>query len=195
MIKALLLIFEPGMTWDKIVLARRNFQSVLFLYLVPMVALSIGVELYGLANWGKRSDQLLGEVAPISHQMAIYYGLAQFLMSFAVVFIGAKLVKSLAETFHSRHTFPQCFTLVAYTLSPLFLVRLFDAFPKMNPWVTFGIGIILSLTVLYQGVPRILQPDPPHTFGLYLMSALILAIVSGLGRFLTFLMLQGKIRF
>ncbi|MDB6121340.1 MAG: hypothetical protein JWQ71_333 [Pedosphaera sp.] len=195
MIKALLFIFEPGMTWDKIVQARRSLQWVLFLYLMPMVAISVAGELYGLLRWGKPSEQLLEEVAPISHQMAVYYGLAQFFVSLAVVFVGAKLVKSLAETFHSRHTFPQCFTLAAYTLSPLFLVRLFDVFPKMNPWVTLGIGVLLSLTVLYQGVPRILQPDPPHAFGLYLMSALLLAIVSGLGRCLTLLGLHGKLRF
>jgi Yip1 domain len=194
MIKALLLIFEPGVTWDKIVQAKKSLQTILLTYLVPMILISVAGELYGLLNWGKRQNDL-EMVARISRQMALYYGLAQFFMSLAVVFIGAKLVKSVGETFHSRHNFAQCFTLVAYTLSPLFLVRLFDAFPKVDPRVTFAIGIILSITALYQGVPRILQPDPPHTFGLYLMSALLLAIVSGLARFLTVLLLQGKLNF
>jgi hypothetical protein len=36
-------------------------------------------------------------------------------------------------------------------------------------------------------------PDPPHAFGLYLTSGLMLALTSGLVRFLTYLYLAGKI--
>jgi len=75
----------------------------------------------------------------------------------------------------------------------LFLVRLLDAFPFMNPWATFAIGIILSAAVLYSGIPRMLEPDPPHAFGLYITSAMLLIIIGGLGRFLTILVLDGKL--
>ena len=43
------------------------------------------------------------------------------------------MVKSIGETFHGRHTYTQAFTTVAYSLSPLFLLRLLDAFPGVSP--------------------------------------------------------------
>jgi len=46
--------------------------------------------------------------------------------------------------------------------------------------------------VLYQGVPRMMEPDPPHAFGLYLMSSLLLLFITGLARFVTAWYLQGK---
>ena len=54
------------------------------------------------------------------------------------------------------------------------------------------IGICLSVAVLYHGVPRMMEPDPPHAFGLFLMSSLLLALVTGLVRFATAAYLSGK---
>ena len=193
MIKALLLIFEPGITWDRVVQAKRSLRSVLLSFLLPTVLLSLVGELFGLLYWGKK-NQVLGDVTPISRDLALYYGTAQFFASLAVVFIGAKLVHSVAGTIRSRNTPTQSFTLMAYTLSPLFLVRLLDALPSMNPWVTLGIGLLLSLTVLYQGLPKLLNPDPPQAFGLYLMAGLVLIIINALGRVLTeMVLMQGKL--
>jgi uncharacterized membrane protein YecN with MAPEG domain len=192
MIKALLLIFMPGATWDRIVLAKRSLGFVLMLYLLPLVVLSIGGELFGLLHWGKRHE-FVHDTMRISRNLAVDYGAAQFIMSLGVVFLAARVIKSAGATFHGRHTFAQCFTLVAYTLSPLFLVRLLDAFPAVSPWATFAVGIILSVAALYSGVPRVLQPDPPHAFGLYLTSAIMLVTMGGLGRLLTLLVLQGKL--
>ena len=117
---------------------------------------------------------------------------AQILLLLAAVFFSANVLKSIGETFHGRHTYTQAFTAVAYSLGPLFLLRLLDAFAAVSPWVSWSIGIILSIGVLYQGLPRTMEPDPSHAFGLYLMSALMLVMVTGLVRFVTASDLQGK---
>jgi hypothetical protein len=70
-----------------------------------------------------------------------------------------------------------------------------DAFSIINPWLSFGVGIVLTIMVLYQGVPSVLDPDPPTAFGLYVGSAFLLAIVAALVRLLTLLVLQKKIHF
>ncbi len=191
MIKALLLIFEPIATWEGIFRARRAMVTILALYLLPMLLLTSFAEGYGLVHWGKSR----GEVAwtkVFSVKEAVIYETAQLLLYLAIFFIGAKLLKSIGETFHGRHTFNQAFTAIAYGLSPLLLFRLLDALPGMSPWVTWPIGIILSIGVLYQGIPRMMEPDPPHAFGLYLMSAVLLVLITGLARFLTAWYLQGK---
>lgn len=190
MIKVFLLIFEPAVTWDKIARAKRSLWAVLFLHLAPLIALSVAGELLGRFYLGK--SHAMGGAAKVSQNL-IEYGVLQFLFSFLVVFVGAKLVKAMAETFHARHNYTQCFTVVAYGLSALFFARMFNAIPGMNPWVSFGIGIVFSVATLYQGIPCVLQPDPPNAFGLFLMSGVLLAMVSGLAGLITLLVLQGRI--
>ena len=43
---------------------------------------------------------------------------------------------------------------------------------------------MLTTKILYTGVPRIMLPDPPDAFGLYLMTALLLAMITALERFI-----------
>jgi len=190
MIKALLLIFEPFATWERIWRARRGVAFVSFLYLLPTLVLICAAEGYGLHHWGRARE--LGPRRFYTQGEVIIFEAAQFILFVIVVLIGAKLIKSVGETFHGRHTFTQTFTLVAYGLSPLFLLHLLNAVKDLSPWIIWAIGIILSIAVLYQGVPRMMEPDPPHAFGLYLMSSLLLLFVTGLARFLTAWYLQGK---
>jgi hypothetical protein len=42
-------------------------------------------------------------------------------------------------------------------------------------------------------LPRVMEPDPPHAFGLYLMSSLLLILITGLARFVTAWYLAGKL--
>jgi Yip1 domain len=203
MIKALLLIFDPTRTWDGIIRARRSLVSILLVYLLPMLLLISACEAYGLTHWGKmQGDGLLSKLKKLEPQVprlktftageAVVAETAQLLLSLAVVFVGARLVKSVGETFRGRHTYLQAFTAVAYGLGPLFLLRVFDAFTSVSPWATWAIGIILSIAVLYQGVPRAMEPDPAHAFGVYLMSAVLLAFVTALARFVTASYLEGE---
>jgi hypothetical protein len=193
MIKALLLIFEPAQAWERVFRAQRGFAFVLLLYLTPMVVINAVTEGYGLVHWGRwqKDVEYLKKFTPGE---AVVYEFAHALLTLGIVLLGAKIIKSLGETFHGRHTYTQAFTTVAYGLSPLFLLRLLDAFPAFGPWTTWAIGIVLCVSVLYQGVPRVMTPDPPHAFGLYFMSALLLVIITGLARFVTAWYLQGRFK-
>jgi hypothetical protein len=191
MIKALLLIFEPAATWDRIVQARRSLGFILLWHVLPLLGIVALAEGFGLVQWGRvRGD--VAHVKRFSIPEAVAYELVQVLLLIGVIFVGARLIKALGETFHGRHSFTQSFTVVAYGLSPLFLLYTLNAFPGISPWVTWGVGMILCVAVLYQGVPRVMLPDPPHAFGLYFVSAMLLAIVAGLARFVTAWYLAGK---
>jgi hypothetical protein len=191
MIKALLLIFEPIATWEGILRARRSAGFILAIYLLPLLLITSATEGYGLVHWGKwQSD--VGRLRSFSIGEALLVEAAQLLLSFGVVFVCSHLVKSIGETFHGRHTYTQALTAVAYSMGPLFLLRLLDVFAGISPWVAWAIGICLTVAALYQGVPRSMDPDPSHAFGLFLMSALLLVLVSGLVRFATAAYLQGK---
>jgi hypothetical protein len=191
MIKALLLIFDPMATWEGILRARRSIVFILVIYLLPLLLITSAGEGYGLVQWGKWQG-VISRLKKFSLPEAAVVEVIQILLSVLVVFAGAGLLRSIGETFHGRHSYRQAFTTVAYSLSPLFLLRLLDAFTGVYPWVSWAIGIILSIAVLYHGVPRMMEPDPSHAFGLYLMSALLLVMVTGLMRFVTAAYLSGK---
>ena len=194
MIKALLLLFEPTETWEKIFRAQRSVAFVFWRFLLPLILLVALAEGLGLHYWGKWQQDAL-RLKRFETGEAIIFEFAQVLIGLVLVFVAAKLLKALGDTFHGRHTMQQTFTVAAYGLSPVFIVRLFDSFPAMNSWVpllTWALGVTCLVTVLYQGIPRIMMPDPPHAFGLYLMGAVLLAVLTGLDRFVTTWYLQGR---
>jgi len=190
MITAILLIFGPSGTWDRIALAKRSVIWILFLFLAPMILVSVGVELAGMARWGKL--QSFGILVQIPQKRILIYGAVELVLDFAVAFIAARMIKSITGTFVPRHTYSSAFALVSYGLSPLFLVHLLDALPRMYPWVSFGIGIVLAITVVYSGVPRLMEPDPPNAFGVFIASSFLLLGLMGVARLATLFVLMGK---
>ena len=193
MIKAVLLLFLPVRTWEGIETAGRTFLFVLFVYLVPMVALSVGGEVFG-RNWLTKTTPDNPDI-PFPQDLAIRYGASAFAAGLVMVLLSAWLVKAVSETFHNRHGFAQCFKLTAYSLGPFFVCRLLDAIPHISPWIAFSIGIICSASVFYYGIPYFLKPDPPHAFGVFLTGVILMAMAGVLTRFFTILVLQGKLHF
>ena len=103
------------------------------------------------------------------------------------------LLLKISQTFESRHRYLDAFTTVAYGYSPLFLARLLDAGPTVHPATSWVIGIVLTVWVLYQGIPHVMQPDPTHAFGLYLAAMFVVVLVSGMALLLTALYLLGEV--
>ena len=195
MLKALLLILEPMSTWDKIFRARRGAVFILGVYLLPLLLVTSAVEGYSLVHWGRKrgETQELAQTKRFTCGEAVTFETAQMLLSLVVVLVSASIVNSIGQTFYGHRTFVQALSAVAYGLSPLFLLRLLDFFPGINPWVSWSIGIVLSLKVLYQGVPRMMEPDPSFAFALFVVSSLVVIIITGLLRFMTWWYLIGKL--
>jgi hypothetical protein len=191
MIKALMLIFDTGPTWERIFQAQRRVAFILVFFLFPLLVLTCAAEGYGLVHWGKYRGEV-PKMKSFSMSQAAAFEVWQILFWLLIIFTSAVVVKSACGTFHGRHNFTSAFTAVAYGLSPLFLFHVLDAFRGISPWVSWGIGIVLSVAVLYHGVPRMMEPDPPHAFGAYLVSALTVTLATGLLRFITAWYLQGK---
>jgi hypothetical protein len=181
MIKPLLLIAR----------AQRGVGFVLVSYLLPFLLLTSLGEGYGLIRWGKWVGEMGRHRRFTTHEVLVFEAV-QVVLFLLIVFVGAKVVNSIGATFHSRHTYTQTFVTVAYGLGPLFLLRLLDTFPAISPWVSWGIGMALVIAVLYQGVPKMMDPDPSHAFGVYFMSILFLLLSTGVARFITWWYLQGK---
>jgi Yip1 domain len=197
MIKVFFLIFEPGATWEKIAQARRGLIYITLVHVLPLIAAGSALETWSLSRPGTP-----GKWQPQFHMFKVFpandvytFEIVQFVLLLAVVFIGALLVFKISQTFQDRLTFLQAFTTVAYGLSPLFLFRLLDASATMYPAIPWLIGLGVTMWILYQGIPRVMHPDPTHAFGVYLSAMIVVTLTSGLARLITGMYLLGYMDF
>lgn len=193
MLTALMLIFSPAKTWDKIENARRSAIAILFLFLLPLMLLSGGVEGLGLLRLGEERGALEDRLEKVPLELVLRYELTQLGLSFVIIVGGAWVLQHVSASFHRSHTYKECFTTLAYALSPLFLLRMLDGLPQINTWICWGIGVLLSTSALYRGIPRTLRPDPSSALGLYLVASVLFIIGTGLAHFLAVLVLNEQI--
>ncbi len=192
MLKAVLLIFDPVATWDKIEKTPRSALVLFFTFALPLLLCTSAVESYGLIRLGHNYG-ISHKAKPVPQQIVIRYETIQFAFSLFILLGGAWMLKQIGEGAYRRHTFSQCFTTVAYSLSPLFLLRMLNAVPAINSWIAWGVGIILSIAALYRGIPRIMKPDPSNALGVYLTACITFVFVTGLSHLLSLLVLEEKI--
>lgn len=192
MFLVLLMIFDAEAGWSRAVESARSTVRVLLLHLFPLLLLGCVAEGFGMMHWGKRAGQF-GTMRIFTLEEVVRYQACHFLVGIVIVLLGALVLRGLSNTFHVRQTFLQGLTVSVFGLGPVFLMRVFDAFPSLFPWVAWIIGAALAMGILYQGVPRVMRLDPAHAFGVYMSSAMVLVLASGLGRVLVIYFLQGKV--
>jgi hypothetical protein len=193
MLRALLLIFDPANTWEKIETTKHSVARVLFTYLLPVMLLAFAVEGVLVHRLGVSRGQFVDKIVQVPEQVIIRYGIAQFVLGLAICFIGAFLFKKFGHGFQRGHAYSDCFATLGYSLGPYFLMRMLDGFPALNTWIPWAIGVVLAISVLYRGIPRVMKPDPSNALGLYLMCSLIVLVLTGLAHFVATLILEEKI--
>ncbi|MBI5384647.1 MAG: YIP1 family protein [Verrucomicrobia bacterium] len=191
MIRALLLIFDGAASWEKIAKAQRGFLFILCLHLLPLMVLTLGVEAYALTRLGE-GRTITGKLIIVQPQAALTYAGVSAALILAVVVSAARILQRVGRSFHNSLSYLQCLRVIGYGVSPLLLAHLLDALPSINTWVCFGLGIALTIVVLYLGVPHVLRPDPAKAMGIYLLGAVVLLVLSGLAHFLAVQILHGE---
>lgn len=192
MIKVFFLIFEPGVAWGRIVQSRRSFAYILAAHMLPLILLATVVEGWGLCRWGQWQPEF-HKIRDFSTSSVVVFEVLQAGLFIAMVLASAFLLLNISRTFDRRHNFLQAFTTAAYSYSPLFVAHTFNAGPMINPWFVWAVGIAVTVWILYQGIPQVMQPDATHAFGLFLSAVIVQVLVSGTVRVLTALFLLGKV--
>ena len=193
MIRVLLLLVEPSRTWERIKNDQPSVARVSLSGLLPVLFLASAGEALGLVYLGVERGTVTQHVVKVRPDLALRYELTQLVFSLVIVYLGAVALKGIGASFHRRHTYTECFTMLAYSMSPLFLLRLLDALPAINTWVCYAIGIFLVLSFLYRGIPFVMQPDPSNALGLFLFCSVLLIGATGLAHFVAVLVLDEKI--
>src|SRR5258708_15256641 len=134
MIKSLLLIFDAANTWEKIAAAPQSVLKVITLSLMPLLLLSAAVEGAALIKFGREQGPL-DTMKPVSQGLVLRYEIAQLGLSLLVVVAGAGVFQKDGQCFHRRHTYSLSFTTLAYSLRPLFLLRVLAGIPALLTFV------------------------------------------------------------
>jgi hypothetical protein len=193
MVTALLLIFDPDNTWMKIETTKNSVSRVLFAYLLPIMLLALIVEGALLLKLGVPAGHFSERLKPVSQDLVVRYEVAQFVLGLAVCFVGAWLFRKFGSGFHRALPYRDCFATLGYSLGPYFLLRMLDGWPALNTWIAWGIGVVLALSVLYRGIPRLMKPDPSNALGLYLMCSLLIMVLTGLAHLVATLVLEERV--
>src|SRR5947209_2031441 len=101
MIESVLLIFDANGTWERIARAQRGLFSILITFLLPLLLVTCAIEGYGLMHWGKHQG-MLSHPRIFSLGETVIFESGQLMISLALVFIGAGVLKSMGGTFHAR---------------------------------------------------------------------------------------------
>lgn len=194
MIKAIQLIFAGPATWLRITEARWGVVKVLLVMVLPLLLTSSLVEGYALLQWGETRGEFR-RVTMFSQEHILRYEAGQVGLWLVMLFGGAKLVQWVADGFRCLPGYAACFRTVAYGLSPLLLMRFLDAAPGITPWACWVLGAGLMVRALYHGVGLAMEPEQSSGFGLFLMVAISLVILSGANHALAGVLLHGKLLF
>jgi hypothetical protein len=193
MLRALLLIVDPSRSWEAIKNDRHSVARISSSFFLPLLILSSVGEALGMMRLGIDPGGVTERLVIPARELLIRYEIIQAVMSLLIIYAGAAALKAIGASFHRRHGYAECFTTLAYSMSPLLLMRLLDGVPAVNTWVCFGIGIFLALSLLYHGIPFIMQPDPSNALGLFMFCSFLLLGATGLAHFVATQVLAEKI--
>lgn len=182
MIRIFQLIFSGSRTWEKIKEEQSSVAHISLTFLLPLMLVCLGAEYFGLVHWGEERGAF-DAVMAIPSELAIKYELVHVAAFVLIVYVGSVVLQKVGATFHRRHTYTECFTTLTYSLSPLILLHIPDAYPAVPTWVCYAIGIFMTLSQFYRGVPTILKPDPSNALGLFIFCSFILIAATGLVHF------------
>lgn len=183
MIEAIRLVVTPFHAWSKITTARYGVIRIVLLYLLPLLIAGVALDAYSLVRWGEQRGEF-AERVKVPQATAIQYAAAQVGLLLASIILSATATLWVSLSFQIRVTFLQCFTLMSYGFAPILLARFLDFIPAIPSWIAWGIGVLLSTSVLYHGVGLALKPEQTKGFGIYLFSVLFVLLSSGLSHFI-----------
>jgi hypothetical protein len=181
--KELFLILRPAATWDRIISGNPGALVAFLYYYLPMQLVTAMIEGHGLWLLGRQqvAEGMRDRFTPVA---ICAYELVGGLITLALIFIAALFIRSFANACHARNQFTQSLTTMLLSIGPLFLAQCFNGFPDIYLWLTWLIGISLAMGSLYQGLPRIMKPDPPSAMGLFVGSAAIVFLLMLVGHIL-----------
>ena len=159
-------------------------------YFLPVMLIAALGEGFTLARWQTWTAGPRGMMHFDLDQIVVFEVLRSASTG-VIVCVCSYLVWLLREPFYARYDFEQAVVLVTYSLTPLFLCQILSGVPRINLWVSWGIGVFFSLRVFYPGARYLAKTVPGSVVGLNAVSSVIIIALTGAQRFMIIQCLTG----
>ena len=190
MIRALSLVWDPATVWERILQERKGLGLVFTAYFLPILVLAALGEGFTLAHWRTWTAGAHGVMRFSLSQIIIFETIRSAVTCVAIGF-SAHVIWLLRDPFRGRYDYAQALMLVMYSFSPMFLCQVLTGVSRINLWLSWGVGLYLSLRIFYYGVGRVAKTDARKRHGLYLLSSLVIIALTGAQRYMLIQCLSG----
>ena len=166
------LLSNPSNGWEKIREANLDVRQCYGRYVVPMALIAPVAAFVGTTQVGWQIGQ--GDPVKLTIASALKISFATFFAMLIVIYVLAKTIHWMARTYDSKQAFTACFSLSAFTATPLYLVGAAMVYPM--PWFVYFLGLPAlgyCVALLYTGVPVMMEINKEKGF---LFASAILAI-------------------
>ena len=169
------IILKPKETWQTIKGEPGTVQELFINYaaplaLVPALATLISLSIVGVKLPG-------GQLARAPFMEALTGGVLVYVFNLLGLLAAAWAVDFLSPYFESKTDFFLAAKLVVYSMTPVWLLGIFSAWPKLGLFQIFG---LYSVYLLYAGLPVILDTQPERAAwytALIVIAAIFISLV------------------
>ncbi len=162
-------IYSPKTAWPQIKQANRSSSWLFVRFVLPLTLLP---PLFGFIGASYTGWHLFGKHYLMPVETAAILSFAAWIALIVALTVAANFVRWMAKTYGANPEYRQCYALVAYSATPLFLAGILGAYPIL--WLDLLITIAalgLAIRILFTGVPIIM--DIPEERGFLFASAIL----------------------
>jgi hypothetical protein len=191
MFRMFFFIFRPVTEWDALVRENRGLKFILGVHLLPALLAASIAEGAGMV-WAREWHAGIHGIKHFTVGEAMIWEILQLMLMAVIIAVCAYLIRLMGESFNSQYPYRQTLTVVIYSLSPVFLLRILGVFPWISLWIPWGVGVFFALKILFYGLPRLLPFEPSHAAGLYLICSVFVVLLTGAERLVFIRCLNGQ---
>jgi hypothetical protein len=165
------ILVQPNQEWRVIEKEAASVSDLYTSYIMPLAAIGPVASIIGLSVVGISSP--LGGTYRVSFGTSLGHAVVTYVMALAGVYVLGLIIDALAPTFSGTKNNMQAFKVAAYSITPSWLVGIFNLLPGLAFLQIFG---LYSLYLLYLGLPVLMKSPGDKTLA-YTVVAIIAAMV------------------
>ncbi len=173
------LLYNPEETWKTIkskqfTIPQVYLRFLIFMAIIPVAAAYIGTVYIGWKVGAESATKL-------TSQSALMISIAAYIGMLVGAYIFAHFVRWMAKTYGSDCSLADCFALIVYSATPLFLASVVSVYPILwlDSLITLA-ALAFSVRLLFIGTPIMMGVNDEKGF-LFANSILAVAMVLSVG--------------
>ncbi len=165
------ILLSPKAAWESIKSEPDDIKNLMLNYAMPLALIPAVCQLIGITLIGVRVPS--GALFRVPFLESIAAGIAGYIFSLAFIFVGAWIVNILAPSFESKPDYPSSIKVVAYSMTPMWLVGVFSLIPGLSILSILG---LYGIYLLALSLP-IIMGTPEGKVVWYTIATLLIGIV------------------